>query len=134
MKKAVGKKFVSQNAGVFAVSIGGGAVVDLVNNLVSSAINIASARRAVPERVSSGSESGNLAYNNIARLIVERPAVRIPATYGHEFGYPYNQSDVLRKFKGTGFVACSNPDLSGIECTEEERSAIYNYLTSGVIL
>lgn len=134
LKKAVGKKFVSQNAGVFAVSIGGGAVVDLVNNLVSSAINIASARRAVPERVSSGSESGNLAYNNIARLIVERPAVRIPATYGHEFGYPYNQSDVLRKFKGTGFVACSNPDLSGIECTEEERSAIYNYLTSGVIL
>lgn len=134
LKKAVGKKFVAQNAGVFAVSIGGGAVVDLVNNLVSSAINIASARRAVPERVSSGSESGNLAYNNIARLIVERPAVRIPATYGHEFGYPYNQSDVLRKFKGTGFVACSNPDLSGIECTEEERSAIYNYLTSGVIL
>lgn len=133
-KKSMGKRFVSQNAGIFAISTGGGVIVDLVNNVVSSAINIASARRAVPERVSSGSESGNLAYNNVARLIIERPAVRIPATYGHEFGYPYNQSDVLRKFKDKGFVACSNPDLSGIECTEEERSSIYNYLTSGVIL
>lgn len=133
-KKSMGKKFVSQSSGMFALSIGGGLVVDLVNNVVSSAINVASARRAVPERVSSGSESGNLAYNNTARLIIERPAVRIPATYGHEFGYPYNQSDVLRKFKDKGFVACSNPDLSGIECTEEERSSIYNYLISGVIL
>jgi hypothetical protein len=112
----------------------GASVVGIVDSVVNDAIGLATARRAVPERVSSGSESGNLAYNNVARLIVERPAVRIPATYGHEFGYPYNQSDVLRKFKGTGFVACSNPDVSGIACTESERSMIYSYLTSGVIL
>ena len=112
----------------------GASVVGIVDSVVNDAIGLATARRAVPEKVSSGSESGNLAYNNTARLIVERPAVRVPATYGHEFGYPYNQSETLRKFRGTGFVACSNPDVTGITCTESERSMIYSYLTSGVIL
>ena len=112
----------------------GGAIVDLAKNVVSDAISLASSRRAVPEKVSSGSESGNLAYNNIARLIIERPAIRIPATYGHEFGYPYNQSENLSSYSGSGLVVCSNPDINNISCTEREREMIYSHLVNGVIL
>ena len=99
-------------------------------DIEKESVNIASARREVPEVISQGSGYGNTAFNYTPRLIVERPALLVPATYGHETGYPLNQSKLLGNM--SGFVVCDNPDLSGIDALEEEKNMIYKALTNGV--
>lgn len=66
-------------------------------------------------------------------IIVDRPIWQNLAGFNHAYGRMCNLTQNLSNL--SGFTICnSHIDLSGIECTEEEREEIFNYLTGGVIL
>ena len=132
------------NAGVSAISggvslatnaIGGniaGAVTSsagLLSNIAKSSIDIASAKRAVPNVVSAGSGFGTSYSPDTPCVIVNPPAVKIPEDYGHTQGYVYNQTAKIGNL--SGFAICDNPDLSGIPAEKSEIDMIYQILTTG---
>lgn len=66
-------------------------------------------------------------------IIVDRPIWQNVQGFNHAYGRMCNLTQNLSNLRG--FTICnSHIDLSGIECTEEEREEIFNYLTGGVIL
>ena len=66
-------------------------------------------------------------------IIVDRPIWQNIQGFNHAYGRMCNLTQNLSNLRG--FTICnSHIDLSGIECTEEEREEIFNYLTGGVIL
>ena len=66
-------------------------------------------------------------------LIFDRPTFQKPSSYSHDIGNPCQLTSQLSSLKG--FTKCSNSiDLSGVQCTQDERTEIYNLLTSGVYL
>ena len=66
-------------------------------------------------------------------IIVDRPIWQNLEGFNHAYGRMCNLTQNLSNLRG--FTICnSHIDLSGIECTEEEREEIFNYLTGGVIL
>ena len=66
-------------------------------------------------------------------IIVDRPIWQDLQGFNHAYGRMCNLTQNLSNL--SGFTICnSHIDLSGIECTEEEREEIFNYLTGGVIL
>lgn len=106
------------------------ATAGIAGSIAKSSIDIASAKRAVPVAVSSGSGFGACFAPNSPSIIVNPPAVKIPSNYGHTNGYVYNQSAVIGSL--SGFVVCNNPDLSNISATQTEKNEIYSILTSGI--
>lgn len=115
-------------SGNIAGTVASGA--SLIGNIAKSSIDIASAKRAVPVAVSSGSGFGACFAPNTPAIIVNPPAVKIPADYGHTTGYVYNQSAKISSM--SGFIVCDNPDLSNISATQTEKNEIYSLLTSGI--
>lgn len=103
--------------------------VNAAGSIAQNAITITSAQRSVPVVVGSGSGFGSTFSPSTPCVIVSVPAVKIPADYGHTSGYVYNQ--VRRIGDLSGFVVCDNPDLSGIQATQEELKEIQSILTSG---
>lgn len=121
---SLGSAAMSENiAGAISASVG------LAGSIAKSSIDIASAKRAVPVAVSSGSGFGSCFAPNAPAIIVNPPAVKIPSDYGHTTGYVYNQIAVIGSL--SGFVVCNNPDLTSIKCTEAEKSEIYRRMTTG---
>lgn len=55
-----------------------------------------------------------------------------PTTYGHVNGYPCNQTLSLSGL--IGYTECDNIDLTGFECTEQEKNLLKNMLTTGIFL
>lgn len=106
------------------------ASVGLAGAIAKSSIDIASAKRAVPVAVSSGSGFGACFAPITPAIIVNPPAVKIPSDYGHTTGYVYNQSAKISSL--SGFIVCDNPDLSNISATQTEKNEIYSILTSGI--
>lgn len=106
------------------------ATAGIAGSIAKSSIDIASAKRAVPVAVSSGSGFGACFAPTTPAIIVNPPAVKIPSNYGHTNGYVYNQSAVIGSL--SGFVVCNNPDLSNISATQTEKNEIYSILTSGI--
>lgn len=106
------------------------ASVGLAGSIAKSSIDIASAKRAVPVAVSSGSGFGACFAPTTPAIIVNPPAVKIPSDYGHTTGYVYNQSAKISSL--SGFIVCDNPDLSNISATQTEKNEIYSILTSGI--
>lgn len=100
--------------------------------LVENAVNISMASRNVPVKVTSGSGFGNINTVLTPMVFVHRPSLVIPAKYGHNFGYVVYETHRLEEM--SGYTVCSNPDLSGIYATEEEKNIIRNYLTTGIFL
>lgn len=120
----LGTSIASENAvGAVAASAG------LLGDIAKSSIDIASAKRAVPVAVSSGSGFGSSFAPNTPCVIVNPPAIRIPEDYGHAQGYVYNQTVSIGSL--SGFTICENPDLSGISATEGEKRLIADILTTG---
>ena len=121
---SLGGSVMSDNvAGAVSASVG------LAGSIAKSSIDIASAKRAVPVAVSSGSGFGSCFAPNYPAIIVNPPAVKIPSDYGHTTGYVYNQIAVIGSL--SGFVVCTNPDLTQIRSTDAEKTEIYRMLTSG---
>lgn len=103
--------------------------VNTVAGLAQSSINIANAKRAIPVSVGAGSGVGATFANDKACVIVRRPNVRIPSSYGHNIGYVFNQTATINSLHG--FTVCDNPDLSGIPADKNIIQDIYNILTTG---
>ena len=120
----LGTSIASENA-IGAVTASAG----LLGDIAKSSIDIASAKRAVPVAVSSGSGFGSSFAPNTPCVIVNPPAIRLPEDYGHAQGYVYNQTVSVGAV--SGFTVCDNPDLSGIPATSTELDMIRSILTSG---
>ena len=121
---SLGGAAMSENiAGAISASVG------LAGSIAKSSIDIASAKRAVPVAVSSGSGFGACFAPNYPAIIVNPAAVKIPSDYGHTTGYVYNQIAVIGSL--SGFVVCTNPDLTSIRSTDAEKAEIYRKLTTG---
>lgn len=122
---SLGGAIAGKNA-LGAIQAGSG----LLAGIAKSSIDIASAKRAVPVAVSAGSGFGATFAPNIPCVIVNPPAIKIPADYGHTTGYVYNQSARISSM--SGLIVCDNPDLSNIIATQAEKNEIYSLLTSGI--
>ena len=82
----------------------------------------------------SGSFSGNSGYLGVRRpyIIVERPNMCLPTSYGHLNGYP---AMITLKLGGcNGFTRVQQIQLTGCTATNTEQSEILQFLKSGVIL
>lgn len=123
-----------------ALSIGGSVATDnpagaavgtsnMISGLVADSIATANAKRGVPAVVGGGSGFGSTYACQTPAIIVHRPAVKIPAGYGHSIGYIYNTRTRISNL--TGLTVCDNPDLSGIPATSAELDMIKNILCSG---
>lgn len=125
---------VNISANAISENIGGTlqGIVNTTANITADAISIASAKRAIPETIGTGSGFGNIQLYPRPTVTILRPAVSIPYYYGHTVGYVDNSTKRLSSV--SGFTVCSNPDLSGISATEDELTEIRSYLTSGVYL
>lgn len=123
---------ISLGANVASGNVAGSVVsgASLIGNIAKSSIDIASAKRAVPQAVSSGSGFGSAFAPETPCIIVNPPAIKIPSDYGHSTGYVYNQSAKISSM--SGFIVCDNPDLSNIIATQAEKNEIYSLLTSGI--
>ncbi|MEE1302445.1 MAG: hypothetical protein UHD64_06645 [Bacteroidales bacterium] len=88
---------------------------------------------------------GNAKQEQFCRLLIYRPKFINGLTnikqwynsnegklYGHTVGYSCIKTDTISSFHG--FTMFSNADLSGINATDTEKSAILTALQSGVIL
>lgn len=102
---------------------------NLISGLVADSIATANAKRGIPQVVGGGSGFGSTYANQYPAIIVQRPAVKIPAGYGHSIGYVYNVSAYINMLRG--FTVCANADLSGIAATSAELDMIKNILTTG---
>ena len=67
-----------------------------------------------------------------AFIIIDYPVYYQPTNYAHDYGYPCNLSMKLGNCKG--FTKCSNVDVDGLSCTEEERAELKRLLEGGVYL
>lgn len=110
---------------------------NMIGSVAQNAVSIANAKRGVPTAIGSGSGFASTYSNQYPQIIVSRPAVKIPATYGHSNGYLYTFTDRIINLQGKGFTLLENPDLTGVctangnPLTEEELNIIYGILTSG---
>ncbi len=99
------------------------------NTIAHDAMSIADAKHAIPETVGSGSGFGATFCNPYPSIIVKRPAVVIPATYGKTTGYACSYTARLSSV--SGFTVCKNPDLSGISESPAMLNELYNILSTG---
>lgn len=66
-------------------------------------------------------------------IIIDRPIYQDLSAFNHAYGRMCNLSQNLANL--SGFTQCNaNVDVSGIECTSEERQMIKDFLVGGVIL
>lgn len=82
----------------------------------------------------SGAFSGNSGYLGVRRpfLIIERPNMCLPATYGRLNGYP--SMITLNLGECSGFTRVQQVQLTGCTATNPEQSEILQFLKSGVVL
>lgn len=81
----------------------------------------------------SGSFSGNSGYLGVRRpyLIIERPNMCLPSTYGELNGYPCMMSLNLGNVRG--YTRVQQVQLTGMSATNPEQAEILSLLKSGVI-
>lgn len=111
------------------VSGAGTAVVDTIADVTSSALSIASAKRGNPQTVGQASGFGGAYTHQNPYITVQRPAVSIPAKYGHDVGYVCNRTYTISSI--SGYTLCDNPDLSGITATSAELDMLKIILCTG---
>ena len=106
-----------------------GAAASGIADLAASAISIANSKRGIPETVGAASGFGGGYTHQTPYIKVLRPAVSIPANYGHDVGYVCNRDSNIGAL--SGYTVCQNPDLSGIPATAAELDMIRSILCSG---
>lgn len=106
-----------------------GAAASGIADLATSAISIANSKRGIPETVGAASGFGGGYTHQTPYIKVLRPAVSIPASYGHDVGYVCNKDSTIGAL--SGYTVCQNPDLSGIPATAAELDMIRSILCSG---
>ena len=114
---------------------GSGAIGAVAGGVVMGANAVGSMLSLPPITVhKQGNATGfaNYGGSSQAYLTVQRQKYIVPDNYGHSVGYATAFSSVLSSL--SGFTVCSNVDLSGFTCHEDERSEIKALLESGVYL
>lgn len=114
---------------------GSGAIGAVAGGVVMGANAVGSMLSLPPITVhKQGNATGfaNYGGSSQAYLTVQRQKYIVPNNYGHSVGYASAFSSVLSSL--SGFTVCSNVDLSGFTCHEDERSEIKALLESGVYL
>lgn len=94
-----------------------------------SQIDVSQASRDVPFNLAGGSNPSVLCYLSTPYIRVERASWFRPKNYAHTFGYPYEEACPISEIDG--FFQCSNPDVSGVACTEIEQKMINDALREG---
>ena len=94
-----------------------------------SQIDVSQASRDVPFNMAGGSNPSTLHRISTPYMRIERASWFRPKNYAHTFGYPYEESCPISEIDG--FFQCSNPDVSGIACTEIEQKMINDALREG---
>ena len=94
-----------------------------------SQVDVSQASRDVPFNLAGGSNPSVLRRISTPYLRVERASWFRPKGYAHTFGYPFEDSVAISEIDG--FFQCSNPDVSGIACTEIEQKMINDALREG---
>lgn len=120
-------------------------VADIFSNAVTNFTNIwaennanpyganRSARSAVAmPLMPAGSGATNFMLNNSVYLQIRRGTYSKPKNYARTMGYPTTYSKQLREVHGLTF--CSGVNVSGINCTQEEKEMIRSALEGGTIL
>lgn len=69
-----------------------------------------------------------------AYIQIRRSYYQEPIEYEHSAGYPVNAQIYGNLSQFSGFITCSNVDISGFTCHEDERAEIKALLESGVYL
>lgn len=65
-------------------------------------------------------------------ITIERPLVKYPSSYNHEYGRPLMETATLKELEG--FTVVDSVHMDGFTCTDEELSMIERLLFNGVIL
>lgn len=85
--------------------------------------------------ISGASPFNNVIFEALPKLYIYKPLM-LPGydrtAYGKTVGFACNKNGKLSDF--SGLTVCAAFDLSGIECTAEEKQIIANYLKGGVIV
>lgn len=88
------------------------------------------ANRQIPTQVNSfGGTMSNITQGQDPYLTFYRQKIANPSNYGHAVGYLTESTQQIGKL--TGFTICRNPDVSGINATQDEKNEIQSILTSG---
>lgn len=114
---------------------GSGAIGAVAGGVVMGANAVGSMLSLPPITVhKQGNATGfaNYGGSSQAYLTVQRQKYIVPDNYGHSVGYATAFNSVLSSL--SGFTVCSNVDLSGFTCHEDERAEIKSLLESGVYL
>lgn len=94
-----------------------------------SQVDVSQASRDVPFNLAGGTNPSTLHRISTPYLRIERASWFRPQGYAHTFGYPFEDSVAISEIDG--FFQCSNPDVSGIACTEIEQKMINDALREG---
>ena len=62
-------------------------------------------------------------------FLIKRPQPVVPENYGHTTGYLTNAKKQIRSC--TGYTVCSNVDVNGLYCTENEKEMLKGIMESG---
>lgn len=87
------------------------------------------------DNVSGTSPANNAVLDQTAKLFIFKPTMLAgydSKIYSHTVGNACNRNGKLSNF--SGLTVCASYDLSGIDCTAEEKEMIAQYLKGGVIV
>ena len=112
-------------------------VTDIVSTAFSNSANPYGGNKSMRSSVGTpmmgtGSGATNFMLYDSAYIQIRRGTYSRPNNYPHTMGYPNSYSATLSRV--SGYTVCQNVDVSGINATVEEKSAIKQALESGVIL
>ena len=130
---ASGVSYASMFGGMIsnAASLGKSLVSGRVDQVASSAINIAQTSQGNMEHSNAYNASASMMGHRKPFLLIERPVSQLPTRYGAETGYPL--AVTKRIGACTGLTICENPVLN-FGCSEDEGKAIIAALKEGVIV
>lgn len=122
-------KSVIETIGATAGAIySGGASVALLGNAVNNALS------AKPEITRSGGMGGNSGFLGTMQpyLIIERPQTSIPNSFTSTNGIVSNVTTAIGSV--VGYCKIMSANLSGIDCTQEEKTEIQELLENGIFV
>lgn len=100
-------------------------------SLAMGALAVKQATSGKEQLQRTGSLGGNSGLLGVMKpyLIIERPIVSSPDTYGHLLGKQSNSSTLIGNL--AGYTELENFDLTGVDCTDVERDELKQILQTG---
>ena len=125
-EKAVGNSLVGNVVG--AVS-GLSNIANSVADFTADTASLALSSKEIPLQIGNSDGFDAIFSTQVAYITVYRPKISNPPNYGHATGYLTEGTSKISSL--TGFTICRNPDVSGINATQDEKNEIQSILTTG---